>query len=81
MWLCAHTTKASIRDENPKPMGACVNHYLWIQTLPPRGPGGWYLPLITCPKSSSGVSPKKGTQPTRNSYRIMPMAHQSTGFP
>lgn len=25
------------------------------------------LPLITCPKSSSGVSPKKGTQPTRNS--------------
>lgn len=24
-------------------------------------------PLTTCPKSSSGVSPKNGTQPTRNS--------------
>ncbi len=41
----------------------------------------WFLPLTTWPKSSSGVSPKKGTQPTRNSYRIMPMAHQSTDFP
>ncbi|TNN58610.1 hypothetical protein EYF80_031230 [Liparis tanakae] len=36
---------------------------------------------MTCPNSSSGVSPKKGTQPTRNSYRMMPIAHQSTGFP
>lgn len=26
-----------------------------------------HAPLMTCPKSSSGVSPKKGTQPTRNS--------------
>ena len=38
-------------------------------------------PVMTCPNSSSGVSPKKGTQPTRNSYRMMPIAHQSTGFP
>ena len=38
-------------------------------------------PVITCPKSSSGVSPKNGTHPTRNSYRMIPMAHQSTGLP
>lgn len=48
---------------------------------PPARESGINLPLITCPKSSSGVSPKKGTQPTRNSYRIMPIAHQSTGLP
>ena len=31
------------------------------------GPGVGNAPLTTWPKSSSGVSPKKGTQPTRNS--------------
>jgi len=36
---------------------------------------------MTCEKSSSGVLPKKGTQPTRNSYSMIPIDHQSTGFP
>ena len=41
-----------------------------------------YLPLETMwPKSSSGVSPKKGTHPTKNSYNITPIDHQSTGLP
>ena len=38
-------------------------------------------PLTTWEKSSSGVLPKKGTQPTRNSKRMIPIDHQSTGLP
>ena len=36
---------------------------------------------MTCENSSSAVSPKKGGHPTRNSYSIIPMDHQSTGLP
>lgn len=41
----------------------------------------YVLPLITWANNSSGVSPKKGTHPTRNSYKIIPIDHQSTGLP
>ena len=36
---------------------------------------------MTCENSSSAVSPKKGGHPTKNSYSIIPMDHQSTGLP
>lgn len=40
-----------------------------------------YLPLTVWAKSSSGVSPKNGAQPIKNSYKIIPIDHQSTGLP
>lgn len=39
------------------------------------------IPLTVCANNSSGVSPKNGTHPTRNSYNIIPIDHQSIGFP
>lgn len=36
---------------------------------------------MTCENNSSGEFPKKGGHPTRNSYKIIPIDHQSTGFP
>lgn len=50
----------------------CISEYYKLRV---------FLPVMTCPKSSSGVSPKKGTHPSRNSYKMIPMAHQSTGLP
>lgn len=41
----------------------------------------YQLPLMTCENNSSGEFPKKGGHPTRNSYKIIPIDHQSTGFP
>jgi len=40
-----------------------------------------YQPFTVCANSSSGVSPKNGTHPTKNSYNIIPIDHQSTGLP
>lgn len=36
---------------------------------------------MTWENNSSGEFPKYGGQPTKNSYKIIPIDHQSTGLP